>query len=64
MKIEQAFDQDGVFVGWRLTAHNKTVLVFHEPRGLEGFRVGAAFNPSHDGSISYKDVTPIVEVRG
>lgn len=61
MKIEQAFDQNGKFVGWRLTAHSQTVLVFNEPGPLEGFRVGPQFNPAHDGSISYKDVTPIIK---
>lgn len=61
MKIEQAFDQDGKFVGWRLTSHEIPVLVFHEPNGLEGFRAGPRFNPTHDGSISYKDVTPPIE---
>jgi hypothetical protein len=61
MKLEQAFDQDSHFVGWRITAHHQTLLVFDNPDGLEGFRVGEGFNADYSGSISYKDVTPAIE---
>lgn len=60
LTVELAHDQDGKFIGWRLSVPSDCLLVWADQSIMEGFRIagdrGRGFTPRFGGSISYTAV--------
>lgn len=51
--IEEAKDQNGKFIGHRLSVGKSKLLVFADQAKMPGFRLGDGFVPAYNGAVTY-----------
>lgn len=54
--VESAWTDDGTFIGYRIAAGGRMLLVFNDQATMPGFRVGTHFTPGLGESIEYRQV--------
>lgn len=53
LTIEEAKDEGGEIIGFRLSVGDQSLLVFSDQQGMPGFRHGEKFIPSYGQEITY-----------